>query len=279
METMAARRKRIRFPVVGELFYPADRTEALSSIRSYGLKQGRGGDARAIIAPHGAWNLSGSLAAAAFTSAAGRTGNKNPSRVVLLGPIHDRREEGLFLSNSHYFQTPLGNIRVDLETSEELEGRSPFFEINDIPHLREHSIEVLLPFIKYCFPGAEIVPVLMGRPRLALIFALAEALKTVFAPDAEDTLFVVSCNLSMAPGEAEARSLADSCVRLFAEKNGAALAAAVVEGRLNVCGGGLVAGLLHSGLLNGMEMLPLQPRPLGISSDGNIVCYGAFSFA
>ena len=101
---------------------------------------------------------------------------------------------------------------------------------------------------------------------------------TVFARNVEDTLFVVSCNLSMAGGEAEARSLADRCVRLFAEQNGAELAAAVVEGRLNICGGGLVAGLLHSGLLDGAGMRPLQPRPLGVSSEGSIVCYGAFSF-
>jgi AmmeMemoRadiSam system protein B len=279
MEVMAAQLERVRWPVVGELFYPEDEDEILDCFRSYGLEQGKGGNARAIIAPHGAWNLSGSLAAAAFGAAGGGWGKKSPSRVVILGPLHDKRAEGLYLSNSHYFQTPLGSLKVDLDISGELESCSPLFEVNDIPHLQEHSIEVLLPFVKYCFPDAEIVPLLMGRPRMGLISALASALNIVFEPLRDDTLFVVSCNMAMAPTEAAARRISDKCARLFSEKNAAALISGILEGRIAVCGGALVASLIKSGLLDDMQPDPVPSSMLSYPENGNVFYYGAFSFA
>ncbi|MDR1903650.1 MAG: AmmeMemoRadiSam system protein B [Treponema sp.] len=46
-------------------------------------------------------------------------------------------------------------------------------------HLTEHSLEVLLPLVKCCFPSAEIVPVLMGGSRQSLISVLARTLNLV----------------------------------------------------------------------------------------------------
>ncbi|GHV93691.1 hypothetical protein AGMMS50293_00110 [Spirochaetia bacterium] len=278
MEAMVAQRDLVRSPVVGGIFYPDEKAETLNSIRSFGLKQGQGGFAQAIIAPHGAWDISGSLAGAVFAAAGGRSGKNSPSRVVLLGPIHDR-EEGLFLSDSHFFQTPLGNIPVDQEISGELESCSPLFEINDIPHLREHSLEVLLPFVKYCFPKASIVPILMGQPRAAVISALAHALNIVFEPILEDTLLVVSCNLSSAANKTTGRLLAVEALRLITGKNAAGLSAAVLDGRINICGGALVASLLKSGLLDATEPCLTPGSMFSATGEGNnTVFYGALSF-
>ncbi|MDR2965649.1 MAG: AmmeMemoRadiSam system protein B, partial [Treponema sp.] len=179
MDIKLAKRRRIRSPVAAGMYYPEDRKEMLEYIQSFGLEEGRGGYARAIIAPHGAWAYSGELVASTFSAAMGRS--DSIKRVVILGPIHDKREKGLFLSNSHYFNTPLGNIPVDQETTEELLFISNHFEINDIPHLGEHSIEILLPFVKYCFPHASIVPILMGQPGAGYIYDLSQAFKTVFS--------------------------------------------------------------------------------------------------
>jgi len=248
MEAVFAQRERIRNPVGAGLFYPDDKNEILKSIRSFGLEAGKGGFAKAIIAPHGAWDFSGALAANAFSAAMGRSANIK--RVVILGPIHDKRERGLFLTNSHFFHTPLGKIRVDQEITGELEFIGNYFEIDDIPHLGEHSIEILLPFIKYCFPRASIVPVIMGQPKKKYIKDLAQALKTVIKPVLNDTLIVVSCNLSCDYDTATAQRLAEETIRLFSQKDAAALGSAILDGSINSCGGGLVMSLLESGLLD-----------------------------
>ncbi|MDR2964932.1 MAG: AmmeMemoRadiSam system protein B [Treponema sp.] len=277
MDAKLAKRRRIRNPVGAGMFYPEDRSEMLEYIQSFGMEEGRGGYAKAIIAPHGAWTYSGELVASAFSAAMGRS--DSIKRIVILGPIHDKREKGLFLSNSHYFHTPLGNIPVDQEITEELLFISNHFEINDIPHLGEHSIEILLPFVKYCFPHASIVPILMGQPGAGYIYDLSQALKTVFSHILDDTLFVVSCNLSCDTDQSKALDSARQCLHLFSRKDTSALASAILDGRLNACGGALVVSLLDSGLLdNTQAVFSADNMVSAVGVEKNIVYYSEVSF-
>ena len=277
MEALLAQRRRIRSPVAAGMFYPEDRNETLMSIKSFGLEAGGGGQARAIIAPHGAWSYSGALVASAFFSAMGRSGGIK--RVVVLGPIHDKREKGLFLSNSHSFHTPLGNITVDRKISKEIEQVGRYFEVDDIPHLGEHSIEILLPFVKYCFPRASIVPILMGQADAQYIHDLAEALKTVITPVLDETLIVVSCNLSCDNDSQTARLSAEKCLRLFSAKNAPALASAIVDGQLNACGGALVASLFESGLIDRTQVHFAEDKMVSaVGVENNTVYYSDVSF-
>jgi AmmeMemoRadiSam system protein B len=252
VERMIALDKRVRSPILDGLFYPEDTATVLAYMQSIGLKRGKGGLAKAIIAPHGAWEISGSVAGAAFAAAGGRTGRKSPSRVVIMGPLHDNREEGIFLSDSHSFQTPLGDIAVDQMASGWLESYSPLFKMNDIPHLHEHSIEILLPFVKYCFPHAAIVPILMGQKSSSheskRISALAHALRAIFEPIMADTLIVISFNLIIQPGGTS--DMAEECVRLFREGKHDELCLALQNGTMSGCGNALFAALLQSGLMN-----------------------------
>jgi AmmeMemoRadiSam system protein B len=275
MVALLAQKKRIRSPVGAGLYYPEYKKEMLEFLRAFDLEPGNGGHANAIIAPHGSWNLSGELAARAFSNATGLSDNIN--RVVILGPIHDKREKGIFLSDSQYFHTPIGNIHVDMETIEELEFAGEYLEINDIPHLGEHSIEILLPFVKYCFPQASIVPVLMGQPEQKHIKDLSWALKNVITPVIDETLLVVSCNLSSNNDKTLARDHALECHNLITEKNDTALVSAILKGKLNPCGGALVASLLESGLLDG-KTCSAEDLQSAVGMENNMVFYSAFSF-
>jgi AmmeMemoRadiSam system protein B len=279
VERMIAQEKPVRPPIVDGLFYPEDSAATLAYMRKTGLKHGKGGLARAIIAPHGAWEISGSLATAAFASAGGRVGKKCPSRVVIMGPIHENGEEGIFLTNSHLYQTPLGDIMVDQEASEWLESYSPMIKINDIPHLYEHSIEVLLPFVKYCFPQTPVVPILMGGQKKQHIRILANALRAIFEPEMENTLLVVSFNLGVHSKEATAFNMAQECQQLFRNGRHDDLCAAFQEGRITGCGGALVAALLQSGLVDAARPVLASDLLLSAKSEKDkTVYYGAFSF-
>jgi AmmeMemoRadiSam system protein B len=274
--------EKIRSPMVGGLFYPEDDAEAQARISGFGLRRKTGGHAGAIIAPHGAWDISGKIAADAFSAAGGRFspgGGTGVSRVVALGPVHDKSETGVFLSDSDYFETPLGNLPVDRRMSDEILSRHSFFELNDIPHLREHSLEVLLPFIKYCFPDASIVPILMGGSQPLMIDALAGCLRGIFEPLMGDTLLVVSCNLSMNNDAERARIQAEACVRLLLEKQTAQFSAALQNGEINPCGGALAAVLLESGLIENLEAAFVSGSLIHARGEENkTVYYGAISY-
>jgi len=275
MVALLPQKKRIRSPVGAGVYYPENKKEMLEFLRNFDLEPGNGRCAQAIIAPHGSWSLSGELAATAFSAAMGRSNNIN--RVVILGPIHDKREKGVFLSDSHLFHTPIGNISVDREITEELEFAGEYLEINDIPHLGEHSIEILLPFIKYCFPYASIVPVLMGQPEQKYIKDLAMVLKNVMGPILDETLLVVSCNLSNNDDKTIAQNQARECLNLITGKKASSLTSAILDGRLKPCGGALVASLLESGLVDGKACYA-EDILSAAGMESNTVFYSAVSF-
>jgi AmmeMemoRadiSam system protein B len=281
VEGMIALDKRIRSPIMEGLFYPEDTAGVLSYMQNIGLKRGKGGLAKAIIAPHGAWEISGTVAGAAFASACGRTGRKSPSRVVIMGPLHDNREDGIFLSDSYSFQTPLGDIAVDQMASGWLESYSPLFKVNDIPHLYEHSIEILLPFVKYCFPHASIVPILMGQKSSShdgkRVSTLAHALRAIFEPIMADTLFIISFNLISPPDGTP--DMAKECVRLFREGKHDELCLSLQNGTITGCGNALFAALLQSGLLDSARThIPSESLLSAKDEQNRTVYYGAFSF-
>jgi len=277
MDVLFAQRRRVRSPVGAGLFYPDDKVEMLKLLESYGMGNAEFGQAKAIIAPHGAWSYSGAIAADTFTAAMGR--NSSIKKVVILGPIHDKREKGLFLSNSHSFYTPLGNVLVDRKLSEQLGNSGDSFEINDIPHLGEHSIEILLPFVKYCFPRASIIPVLMGQPGAQYIYDLSQGLKSVILPIVDETLIVISCNLSCNKDERSAKLIAEETLSLFADMNAPALTSAILEGRLNACGGALVVSLLESGILDKNSCCVKKTLLNAVNTENNIVYYSGLSFS
>jgi AmmeMemoRadiSam system protein B len=275
----ASLKKKGRTPVVAGLFYPDDRAELEARLRAFGLESGVGGGASAIIAPHGAWELSGTVAAAAFAAAAGRAKGKGFCRVVILGNIHQVESPGVFFSDSRFFETPLGKLPVDLRLCESLHSCSTLFELNDIPHLQETSVEVLLPLVQWCFPGAAIVPVLMGGTQPRLISALARALRIVLEPLMSGTLLVVSSNLAIHDDAETARRDAETYIQLLEEHRADAFIAGVHGGRISGCGGALIASLLESGLMDGKTARFVTPPLVSARGErGSTICYAGIAF-
>ncbi|MDR1177790.1 MAG: AmmeMemoRadiSam system protein B, partial [Spirochaetaceae bacterium] len=239
------RGNKIRAMVAGGLFYPEEKTQAEAELVSCGMKDPGEGKARAVLVPHCAWSVSGKTTAGAFLQCPGENALK---RIVLLGALHHSGEQGLFLSESDFFETPLGNIPVSRELCGALASCSARFEVNDIPHLREHAYEVVLPFIKYRYPRASLVPVLLGGGSAPLVSALARALRTVFAPILTSTLFVIPSCASVNTEKESAEQEAKLFLSLLSGKKPRELMKAREQGKISACGTPLTAALLGSGL-------------------------------
>jgi AmmeMemoRadiSam system protein B len=234
---------KLREATVAGIFYPDDPEELRTRIASLlAAAAPPVSGARAIISPHAGLDYSGDLAALAWKATAGRT----PRTVVIMAPFHRAEDSLVYLPESDSFDTPLGPVPVDRALVEELRDCSTVFAENDIPHFEEHGIEVQLPFLRYLFPDAKLVPILMGRPNAAMMKAVGVALGLVFAPLADSTLIVLSTNLVSGPDDAEVRRLTDLLIDLLREGD----AKAVLEAGLRldgpVCGIGCLAAFLSS---------------------------------
>jgi AmmeMemoRadiSam system protein B len=267
--------KKIRSMIAAGLFYPEDAGQAEAELVSLGMQSPEQGKAAAIFAPHCAWSISGRAAAQVFLRCP-REG-ASLSQIVLLGTIHYKKLNGVFISESDYFETPLGNIPVSRSFCRDLASCSTLFGINDIPHLQEHTHGVLLPFIKYRFPRTPLVPVLMGGNDSRLISALARALRVIFEPVLERTLFVVPTCLSIHKEQGEAEKQANLFLSLLTDKKDRELIKALSRGTISACGAPLTAALLESGLFSGRRAVPASSLLYTQDSGGEFIYYAGLS--
>jgi len=282
-----------RYPVVEGIFYPGNKEELISILASWGLKEGSScssSGGQAIIAPHAAWNISGSIAGAAFASAQKRKAGievsdpmvnepmvQTISRVILLGPCHGQVEEGIYLSESVSFQTPLGDLSVDMRLNREMASCSTLISINDIPHLSEHCLEVLLPLVKYCFGRVRIVPILVSGESPVLVTVLAGALRLTLEKYMRESLIVISSNISRNHDPALALSKAEEFRSSLVDMDTRGFLDCLARGRFNACGAVILGALLESGLLNGKRFSTLTPPFPSTGEQGDTFYYGAFA--
>jgi len=112
---------------------------------------------RAVVVPHAGYIYSGFTANIAYRILK----NSNPARVVVIGPSHRVYLEGISGANEDSYETPCGNLDIDVDYLKELSQK---FDIQDIKEAyeQEHSTEVQMPFIKHYMPNAKVVELVYG---------------------------------------------------------------------------------------------------------------------
>jgi AmmeMemoRadiSam system protein B len=164
---------------------------------------------------------------------------------VLIGPVHRDPLEGIFLPESEEFTTPLGPLAVDMKAVKKLASHGSAFVTTDVPHLEEHCIEVQLPFITHLFPGASIVPLLIGEATLKTIQTLADALRSTFEDDG--VVYVVSANMASYMRGTDMKNESETMKRLIMDRDWRGIAAAVEKGGISSCGTAGIAALFRLG--------------------------------
>ncbi len=111
----------------------------------------------AFLVPHAAPAYSGAVAASVYrhVQAAGAT------RVVILGFSHRHSIQGIAVPRIDLIETPLGSMRIDRETAGSLAASAPFHSVAEQAAC-DHSVEIQIPFLQTCVPGATLVPLYVG---------------------------------------------------------------------------------------------------------------------
>ncbi|MCF1439676.1 MAG: AmmeMemoRadiSam system protein B, partial [Shewanella sp.] len=143
---------------------------------------------RAIIVPHAGYQFSGQVAARAYSYLKARCGQVR--RVILTGPAHTLGFEGVALPSVDQFVTPLGNVEIDKALLARLRD-DPLVAINDLPHAKEHCLEVQLPFLQQTLGQFSLLPLLYSK---VTPWHLEEMIVNIWDP--EDTVLVFSSDLS-----------------------------------------------------------------------------------
>ena len=152
-------------------------------------------DLAAVIVPHAGYYFSGNVAAAAYMAI---PDDREYKRIFLLGPSHHEWLDGASVNTEFdYYSTPLGNVKVDVETAQKLIEADSVFSYRAKAHDREHCLEVQLPFLQRRFKDVPaIVPIIISTNDYRKLKRIAEVLKPYLT---EDNLFVISSDFSHYP--------------------------------------------------------------------------------
>jgi hypothetical protein len=147
-------------PIAGS-WYPGEKKQLQRQIEEYLAKAKPAaieGRICALISPHAGIQWSGQAAACGYKLLKGQ----KIKRVIVLGPSHYSGFRGLATSAEEYYETPLGKIKVDKETSEAL-YKITLFQGPRNAELQEHSLEMQLPFLQVVIGEFLLVPLVVGE--------------------------------------------------------------------------------------------------------------------
>jgi AmmeMemoRadiSam system protein B/AmmeMemoRadiSam system protein A len=210
-----------RLPVVAGQFYPEDKGalthqlssyfESLPSVQSYD-------SVAALVAPHAGYRYSGKVAAAAYQQL-------DPDRsfinIFILAPSHRVQFKGASLYSKGHYQTPLGQVKVNLDLVNKLIRENDVFSYQQEAHKKEHSLEVQLPFLQHHLNRPfKIVPIITGTHDLSEIREMAGILKPYFNGE---NLFVISTDFSHYPTYQQARKVDSVTAEAVVQNSPAAL--------------------------------------------------------
>ncbi|MBN1838841.1 MAG: AmmeMemoRadiSam system protein B [Campylobacterales bacterium] len=160
---------------------------------------------KALIVPHAGYIYSGYTANLAYHYTASK--RSDIQCVVVIGPSHRVYLEGASIALYDTYHTPCGEISIDLAFSHMLEKQFSFLRFHPTAH-EEHSTEVQMPFIRHYFKEAMVVEIVYGDITAK---ELSDVMDTVLTE--ENTLLVVSTDLSHFHSEEEANELDNICIQ------------------------------------------------------------------
>jgi AmmeMemoRadiSam system protein B len=152
----------IRRSIVAHQFYPGRRDDCVAEIEQClaerGLPASLPDGIVAGIVPHAGWVFSGALAAMVF--AALKRQYTQIDVFVILGTAHSDVGSGPVVGTETSWETPLGQIDVAEDLVDQL-VKAGRVGVSRVAHRSEHSVEVQVPFVQYCYPGAQLCPIVV----------------------------------------------------------------------------------------------------------------------
>ncbi|MBN1800420.1 MAG: AmmeMemoRadiSam system protein B [Candidatus Lokiarchaeota archaeon] len=148
------------------------------------------------VSPHAGYRFSGPCAANSFYSL---FNGKIPDIVVVIGFYHRGLGPNAVLKKGMW-ETPLGNLHVDENFTEELLKTSEIIKPNDKVFIDsdENSIELQMPFIKFCSQDSDtkIVPIKIISHEIKILGAISLDIANTIKKINKDIVIVSSSDMS-----------------------------------------------------------------------------------
>jgi AmmeMemoRadiSam system protein B len=188
----------------------------------------------------------------------------SPKSIVIIGPNHTGLGGRVSIWGTGAWETPLGMALVDEELARAIFKASDFIDMDETAHIREHSIEVQLPFLQYIYGEVPFVPICMRFQDLETSGKIGRAIAE--ASEGKDVLILASTDLTHMESKSSAEAKDRGVLDRIASLDEAALQNWVRSQRVSMCGYGPVSAALVASKLMGASKAEI----LSYSTSGDI---------
>jgi AmmeMemoRadiSam system protein B len=256
------------------MFYPADPDELHAMVDEMLAEvDAERTPARAAIAPHAGLIYSGRCAAHVW----GRL--IIPETVVIIAPNHTGLQDnrgGAGAWDRGVFETPLGSVPVAHEFLEEVEGECALLRHDRAAHLREHAIEVELPFLKVLAPEAKLAPIVLAWDEWKRAKELAQALAAAVSRSSTGVLLVASSDMTHYESASTAARKDELALAAVGRLDGEELLQVCRREGVTMCGRGPAAVVVETARqlgANSAEIVDYRHSGWVTGDDSEVVAY------
>jgi AmmeMemoRadiSam system protein B len=222
--------KNRRGPAYAGQFYPGDPESLRRTVRSFFQKPESLLEAKAVVVPHAGYVYSGSVTGRVLSAV------QLPRRIILLGPNHSGWGEPLALSPDSAWDTPLGAVSTDSGLNRNLLDACPELREDTVAHLKEHSLEVQIPFLQMLQPDCRISAICIGTSDYAALQSLGNALARVIQSMDEPVLLLSSSDMTHYESSDSAARKDQLAINRIMEVDPPGLYRTVIEKGISMCG-------------------------------------------
>ncbi|WP_405294173.1 MEMO1 family protein [Methanobrevibacter sp.] len=239
----------LRQPAVAGFFYPDDPDELKELIKSCFLDDAGVGSVPKlasfddsdypinVMVPHAGYQYSGAIASHGYCEI---VKNGFPEVFIIISPNHTGFGSEISVFYEGEWITPLGNVEVDGEFAQAIIDASDIASADFSAHLREHSIEVQLPFLQYFSTDFKIVPITMGTQNFVTSNDLSNAIFEAADKLNKSYCVIASTDLSHFNNQEKANKVDGFVLEDIGDMNEFKLFEEVVQYNITMCGYGPV---------------------------------------
>ena len=236
----------LRHPAVAGRFYPGAAPDLEREVTGY--LSGDQDPVRAVgaVMPHAGYIYSGAVAGE--TAAAIRI----PREVIILGPNHTGLGPAVSVFPGGHWRMPFGDVPVNDELAAKIVNASELTIADEMAHLREHSLEVILPFLYYGgTKDLSFVPITLSMISRDECRMLGEALARVIRHREEEILLVSSSDMTHYESHESAKVKDADAINRILDMDPDGLIEVVSRRRITMCGITPTAVMLYAAIALG----------------------------
>jgi len=220
----------VRKPAVAFQFYPGEPQVLKKNIESMVKDKAPRQDAIAIIAPHAGYIYSGKVAGSIYSAV------NIPDNIILLGPNHTGLGERVAIMSEGQWEMPFGRVNINQELAHLLIEESHTFSDDSTAHVKEHSLEVQLPFIFHFNPKASVVPITITHLSYRECEELGKAIANVIREYRDKVLISVSSDMNHYESDVVTRKKDKKAIDKILSLNPKGLLETVSDENISMCG-------------------------------------------